>query len=234
MAFKLALKAIQNGWIFIYLKNPALLAESLRMAKIIDGSGKGVLIFTEDIDQVTRSTDEGLRGAALQDIVNTLDGGDTKDMNVISLFTTNHIELIDPTFLRGKRIGTVISMGFLDAETALKFMTESFAVGGFSLGEDMTEVCKLIERSDIAPAFMAEIVEAVKARLVFDNRTSVTAFDVEYAVKSYLHQVELARKKPAAETPAQALANNLKSVLISDMADSILAQIKELKEKLDE
>ena len=58
----------------------------------------------------------------MQDILNTLDGGDTKQMNVISLFTTNHIELIEPTFLRGKRIGSIISLGFLDAKTAKKFV----------------------------------------------------------------------------------------------------------------
>lgn len=204
------------------------------MSKIIDGSGNGVLVFTEDIDQVTRSTDEGLRDTALQEIVNTLDGGDTKDMNVISLFTTNHIELIDPTFLRGKRIGTVISMGFLDAETALKFMNESFAIGGFTLSEDMTSVCELIEHSNIAPAFMAEIVEAVKARLVFDNRTEVTAFDIDYAVKSYLHQVELARKKPTADSPAQSLANNLKNVITAELSTLIESKFEELKDKLDE
>ena len=28
----------------------------------------------------------------MQDILNTLDGGDTKQMNVIALFTTNHLE----------------------------------------------------------------------------------------------------------------------------------------------
>lgn len=82
------------------------------MCKVVDRSGHGVVVFVEDIDQVTR----GNRDAAMQDILNTLDGGDTKDMNVITLFTTNHIELIEPTFLRGKRIGSVITMDCLDAE----------------------------------------------------------------------------------------------------------------------
>ena len=45
----------------------------------------------------------------MQDILNTLDGGDTKQMNVIALFTTNHLDQIEPTFLRGKRIGSIVS-----------------------------------------------------------------------------------------------------------------------------
>ena len=228
LAFKLAKEAIENGWIFIYLKDPSLLAEALRMSKIIDRSGHGALIFVEDVDQVTR----GDRDAALQDIVNTLDGGDTKDMNVISLFTTNHIELINPTFLRGKRIGTIISMGFLDAETALDFMEQYFQIGNYTISEDLTEVCNLIANSDIAPAFMAEIVEAVKARLVFEKRNDVKSFDVEYAVKSYLHQVDLAKKKPTTDTPEILLAKNLKTVVTEELKNHVDAALTAMEERI--
>ena len=228
LAFKLAKEAIENGWIFIYLKDPSLLAEALRMSKIIDRSGHGALIFVEDVDQVTR----GDRDAALQDIVNTLDGGDTKDMNVISLFTTNHIELINPTFLRGKRIGTIISMGFLDAETAFEFMKQSFQIGNYTISEDLTEVCNLIANSDIAPAFMAEIVEAVKARLVFEKRNDVKSFDVEYAVKSYLHQVDLAKKKPTTDTPEILLAKNLKTIVTEELKNHVDAVLTAMEERI--
>ena len=228
LAFKLAKEAIENGWIFIYLKDPSLLAEALRMSKIIDRSGHGALIFVEDVDQVTR----GDRDAALQDIVNTLDGGDTKDMNVISLFTTNHIELINPTFLRGKRIGTIISMGFLDAETAFEFMKQSFQIGNYTISEDLTEVCNLIANSDIAPAFMAEIVEAVKARLVFEKRNDVKSFDVEYAVKSYLHQVDLAKKKPTTDTPEILLAKNLKTIITEELKNHVDAALTAMEERI--
>ena len=228
LAFKLAKKAIENGWIFIYLKDPSLLAEALRMSKIIDRSGHGALIFVEDVDQVTR----GDRDAALQDIVNTLDGGDTKDMNVISLFTTNHIELINPTFLRGKRIGTIISMGFLDAETALDFMEQYFQIGNYTISEDLTEVCNLIANSDIAPAFMAEIVEAVKARLVFEKRNDVKSFDVEYAVKSYLHQVDLAKKRPTTDTPEVLLAKNLKTIVTEELKNHVDEALTAMEERI--
>lgn len=48
LAFKLAKQAVENGWIFIYLKDPKLLAESLRMSQTIDRSGHGALVFVED------------------------------------------------------------------------------------------------------------------------------------------------------------------------------------------
>lgn len=223
LAFKLARIAVKNNWIFIYLKDPTLLAEVLRMSKIIDRSGNGALVFLEDIDQVTR----GNRDAAMQDILNTLDGGDTKNMNVISLFTTNHIEVIEPTFLRGKRIGTIISMGFLDAETTKRFLEESFKIGGYKITEDITEQCELVAKSNIAPAFMAEIVEAIKARLVFDDRREVTAQDIHYAINSYLHQVELSKIKPLQSSPAEQVAENLKKVLKIDELMTVLDEVKE-------
>lgn len=213
LAFKLAKEAIGKGWSFIYLKDPTILAEAIRMAKTIDRSGWGCIVFTEDIDQVVR----GKRDAAMQDILNTLDGGDTKDMNVITLFTTNHIELIEPTFLRGKRIGTIISMGTLDAETADVFIRKSFEVGNYVIKDSLDEVCKMIEDSHIAPAFMAEIIEKVKAMMVLADSNEVCADDIKYSVESYLHQVELSQTKDMSETPEQRFVTAFKEIIGVDI-----------------
>ncbi len=48
IAFKLAKQAIENGWMFIYLKDPTQLAEVLRMSQVVDKSGWGVVVFVED------------------------------------------------------------------------------------------------------------------------------------------------------------------------------------------
>jgi ATP-dependent 26S proteasome regulatory subunit len=197
----------ENNFASIYLKSPELLADTLRMAKTLDNNGSGIIVFTEDIDQVT----SGERDVALQDILNTLDGGDTKDMNVIALFTTNHINKIDPTFLRGKRIGTIISMDFLEAHTAEQYVN-SFC-DGITLTGDFTPIYQKIADSNIAPAFMAEIIENVKSTMVIrgDNTLSATEFDT--CILSYLRQVELAQTKDNYVTTDQALAKSLKAVL---------------------
>ena len=214
LAFKLAKNAIDNGWVFMYLKSPELLAQTLRLAKTLDKNGHGVVIFVEDIDQVTR----GNRDTAMQDILNTLDGGDTKQMNVISLFTTNHIELIEPTFLRGKRIGSIISLGFLDAVTAEKFVNETFSKDGYVVDkEGIDEVYKLIEKSDIAPAFMAEITESVKSHMILTDENIVKAEYLRNSVKSYLHQVVLSRKKDMSETDESKLAASMRSIITSEL-----------------
>lgn len=219
LAFKLAKDAVNNGWSFVYLKDPSLLAETLRMCKVVDRSGHGVIVFVEDIDQVTR----GNRDSAMQDILNTLDGGDTKDMNVITLFTTNHIELIEPTFLRGKRIGSVITMDCLDAETAERFIRETFSEAeGYSVDDDLSDVCNYIAKAQIAPAFMAEIVESTKSKLIFTKETHVTSFHIKTSVESYQRQVGLASKKAVIETPADKLAAGLIGLLGVDKIETTL------------
>lgn len=219
LAFKLAKDAVNNGWSFVYLKDPSLLAETLRMCKVVDRSGHGVIVFVEDIDQVTR----GNRDSAMQDILNTLDGGDTKDMNVITLFTTNHIELIEPTFLRGKRIGSVITMDCLDAETAERFIRETFSEAeGYSVDDDLSDVCNYIAKAQIAPAFMAEIVESTKSKLIFTEETHVTSFHIKTSVESYQRQVGLASKKAVIETPADKLAAGLIGLLGVDKIETTL------------
>jgi transitional endoplasmic reticulum ATPase len=224
VAFKLAKLAVDNGWIFIYLKDPKLLAESLRMSKIIDKSGYGVVIFTEDIDQVIR----GNRDAAMQDILNTLDGGDTKDMNVISLFTTNHIELIEPTFLRGKRISSIIEMGALDAKTAEEFIRASFESGCYTIQDDLTEVCQYIEKANIVPAFMADIIERVKAMMILSDQCFVDPKEIKYSVDSYMHHVELSKIKDLSITPEKQFVDSLRQILDTDKDDARIKGILEM------
>lgn len=222
IAFKTAIKAIRNNWAFIYLKDPKLLAETLRMCKVIDRTGHGVVVFCEDIDQVTRGT----RDEAMQDILNTLDGGDTKGMNVITVFTTNHIELIEPTFLRGKRIGSIISLGGLDAKTAEIFVKESFN-GSFVMEGDFSNIYKMIEEKEIVPAFMAEIIEAVKSNMLFaDDPNKLVPIYLENSVKSYLSQVNLAKTKDMSVTTEQAYAENLRKMLGIDKIKKELSEIK--------
>lgn len=229
-AFKLAKDAVAHNWAFIYLKNPEILAEVLRMCQVIDRSGYGVVVFVEDIDQVTR----GSRDAKLQDILNTLDGGDTKDLNVITLFTTNHIELIEPTFLRGKRIGSVITMDCLDAETAEKFIKASFTEKeGYVLEGNFTEVYKYIESADIAPAFMAEIVESAKSKLIFMDDNKVTPFHIQASVESYQRQVALAQKKDMTETPEVKLVKALREVLSTSELTKIETMLQMMEENWD-
>jgi hypothetical protein len=228
LAFKLAKEAIKNGWSFIYLKSPELLAQTLRMSKSLDKNGNGIIVFVEDIDQVTR----GDRNAAMQDILNTLDGGDTKDMNVIALFTTNHLELIDPTFLRGKRIGTIITMPFLNAETAEKYI-EHFC-DGIKLQEDFAPIYEFIGKNKIAPAFMAEIIENVKSNMVLRDEDFIKASHFQTCINSYLRQVDLSKTKDSSLTKEKVFATALKEILHDEEYYEKMAALTNVEEEQEQ
>ena len=92
----------------------------------------------------------------------------------------------------------------------------------------MDEVCTLIEQSNIAPAFMAEICESVKSHMIFSDSPVVKP---EYiAVKSYLRQVNIAKKKDMSETDETRLSDSLRKVITKD----VLASLKEQQEYLQE
>lgn len=222
-AFKIAKDAIANNWSFIYLKEPKLLAQTLKMSQTLDNNGHGIIIFLEDVDQIVT----GNRDAQMQDILNTLDGGDTKHMNVICIFTTNHLEKINETFLRGKRIGSVIHMEHLDAKTARQFIEYTFKDEYTLAPEGLDEVCAEIESYEIVPAFMAEITEKVKAHMVFEDNTQITATHIRASLKSYLTQVGLARTKPSNESATERFARSFREVMLE------VGVVKEIADRVD-
>lgn len=189
VAFWLGKIAREYGWTFIYLKHCKNAARALKIAENYARHGNGVILFTEDIDQVLK----GERGSQIQDIVNTLDGGDTKNLPIISIFTTNHIEVIEPTFLRGKRIGSLIKFGVLDLDTAQQFIDKlvvdkkgnSLMVKG-----DTTVAAEALV--GIVPAFASEVIDKAKAYMIHKGSKKITNEDIIVAADSYKNQIEFA------------------------------------------
>lgn len=209
LAFKLAATAIKNDWGFIYLTDPTKVTEMLEIAGDLCNNGRGVLTFVEDIDQVLR----GERNTKMNEVLNLLDGGDTKGRNIISIFTTNHLEMIDPTFLRGKRIGSLISMTALDKETATTFITNYL---GTAIKDDVAKAAQKVEDMKIVPAFLAEILDRVKANMVYTSTTTTSCADIVASIDSYTSQMELARSKSQTKSEPEEFVGLLKKLVTTD------------------
>ena len=208
-AFLIAKIAIAHGWTFIYLKDCKCMAKTLKIAENYCKTTRGVVIFTEDIDQALR----GSRDSAMQGILNTLDGGDTKGLPIISVFTTNHIEMIEPTFMRGKRIGGLISLGALDKDTATQFITNLVVDGkGESLMEDENCDSAADALTGIVPAFASEVIDKSKAYMISRGSNKISCEDIIKAADSYKKQMKFAEMKVVDEEEAK-LENALKMVL---------------------
>lgn len=205
----MAKKCVVNGWTFIYLKNTAHLANALRIAQLYAPA----VVFSEDVDQVVT----GNRDGALNEILNTLDGVDTKDKPIITILTTNNAGAIEPAFLRAGRIDTVIQMDAPDAKTAVRFV-ERFARDdeGRSLlvsDTNLDEAGK--ELAGYVPAFISEAVQKAKRFAIHREGASIlgklSGGDIALAAKALKKHVAMVNRKPDA-TDEQIVAAALRAI----------------------
>ena len=206
------------------------------MAQKFSANGKGILLFVEDIDRVLNS-----RNDMTNEISLLMDGGETKTNNVITLFTTNHIENIDPTFLRGKRVGSIVTLAHLDKETAKEMLLTNLKDEfGDSLVEgEINEAATEIEKLKIVPAFISEITDRVKTHLIFSERTTVTNQDILSAIKNFQRQMDIAKAKSPEPSLYEKTGMILSEIIqkstasIDNSAISDNETIQEIAEKVD-
>lgn len=208
-----ASKAVRNNWTFIYLKTPNQIARALLMAQMYAPA----VVFTEDIDDVV----SGGRDEELNNILNTLDGVDTKDKPIITVLTSNHPEHINPAILRAGRIDTVIPFGEPDADAALRFVRlyckDAAGVSLLAPISDADGIRVGEALKGYVPAFIAESVQKAKRYAIHrlegaDITGQITSEDLIMAAGALrAHQAMVERKKEA--TQEEKVARALVTVL---------------------
>ncbi len=154
LSAKLASKlAVEAGITFIYVRRAEELAHSIQFAR--QYSEPAVVVFCEDIDSVT----DGERDTDLNDILNTIDGVDTKGMNLITLLTTNHVDRITTAMLRPGRLDAVIEVPPPDKEARVKLL-RYYGNGAIPKNADLSTVAD--ELDGAIPAVIAEVVKRAK------------------------------------------------------------------------
>jgi transitional endoplasmic reticulum ATPase len=156
-------KAPANGITFIYLEDTRELAEGLRFAKMYQPS----VIFTEDVDRATKGSD---RTVEIDKILNTLDGIDSKDSQIMVVTTTNHVDDINQAMLRPGRFDVILSIEPPDAKAAEKLI-RVYAGSLLNRHADLREVGEKI--SGQIPAVIREVVERSKLEVI--TRTGLPA-----------------------------------------------------------
>jgi transitional endoplasmic reticulum ATPase len=209
-AFVTARKAVDNAWTFIYMDR----AQALRDVLIFARKYAPVVIFCEDIEQVT----SGGRTTDTNDVLNNIDGIDSKGHEVLCIFTTNHVEKIEPAMLRAGRLDAVITVLPPD-EKAAERLVRSYSSGLLAPSENLKAACKEL-RGQI-PAFIREVVERAKlfaiSRLEDGQALSLSAEDIRIAaVGMKRHFALVNRPKTRALTGGDKLALALVDVLGND------------------
>ena len=145
--------ATDQGLTYVYIPRASEFADAVEFAK--QYQSPACVIFCEDIDRVT----EGERTVKMDDILNILDGIDTKKSNIITVVTTNDLNSINPALLRPGRLDAVIDVTPPDAAAVEKLLR---LYGKDTIGADV-DLSKAAEAmAGQIPAVVAEVVQRAK------------------------------------------------------------------------
>ncbi len=145
-------QAVLHGWTHITIREPQNLAPTLEFARKF----QPCVVFVEDIDREMEGEDRTTR---IDNILNTLDGVDSKNSEVMVVFTSNHAENINRAMMRPGRLDAVISVQNPDAKAALRLAQ---VYGGKLLDPTADYSGAAESMSNQSPAVIREIVERAK------------------------------------------------------------------------
>jgi SpoVK/Ycf46/Vps4 family AAA+-type ATPase len=202
-----AKKCVQSGWTFIYLDRVGALDEALRFARLY----MPAVIFAEDIDRAV-SGDE--RTVELDDVLNSIDGIEAKNSEIMVVLTTNHVEKINRAMLRPGRLDAVISVTPPDAEAAEKLI-RLYARDLLPNEVDVSSAAKTLAGS--IPAVIREVVERSKLYAISrtgSNDFTLSSEDIEYAgLSMQRHLTLLSGPKEHMQTIEESFGQAMKGLM---------------------
>lgn len=143
--------AITNGWTFLVCQTAAEFPQCVQFAR----QYQPAVVFCEDIDRAT----DGNRDEEMDNILNTIDGVDAKNTEIMLVLTTNEVDNIHRGMLRPGRLDAVIAIERPDAEAVGRLIRY---YGGELLpaDESLQEIGHLLAGN--TPAVIREVVERAK------------------------------------------------------------------------
>lgn len=151
-AHRLAKLCVQNKWTFIVVKNILDMARGIEFAR----QYQPAVLFIEDIDEST----QGERDHNMNELLETFDGINAKETEVIILCTTNRADRINPAFQRPGRFDVVIPIDLPNSATTIRLAR---LYGGEQLtgrDEELAEALEPVEGRNAA--VIGEVVQRAK------------------------------------------------------------------------
>lgn len=145
--------AVENGLTYVTVLRADELDDAIKFAKLY--GEPACVLFCEDIDR----TMSGERTVKIDDILNTIDGVDSKDLNLITVLTSNHLENINPAMLRPGRLDAIIEIEAPDAE-AVERLVRRVAGRALDADTDISAACAKLAGN--VPAVVTEVVKRAK------------------------------------------------------------------------
>lgn len=206
-AIRIGKEGNKKGITFFYCKDPEQFTESLKMSI----NYQPCILFMEDIDSIGSGEE---RDQKINNMLNTLDGVETKGQSITTIFTTNHENRLNKALRRPGRIDLIVQFKNCNKETVEKIYKAYFQklVGGNKL--DYTLLAAVTP--DVQGAVVAEIAKRA-VNLMVNDGGSITNEMVEASIASIKHQVEFMNDNPEDSKPKQVKAIEMLVDYIGDV-----------------
>ncbi|TXH13242.1 MAG: ATP-binding protein [Hyphomicrobiaceae bacterium] len=211
-AYVAANLAEKHGWTFLYCERAEELSDTVRFAM----QYQPAIIFCEDIDQVL----SGDRSVDMNDILNIIDGIESKGMEIMTVLTTNALESINPAMLRPGRLDAVINFTAPDAVAAARLVRQ-YARDTMDHDTDLTAAGEILAGK--IPAVIRECVERAKLsqiKLGVGEHMKITGEAVADAASQMTLQLDLLNRKDEAPSANEALGAALRSVVTEAVTEA--------------
>lgn len=220
--------ATDAGVTYLYVPRADELADAIEFAK--QYQSPACVIFCEDIDRSVN----GERSVEMDDILNILDGIDTKNANIITVLTTNDLNSINPAMLRPGRLDAVIDVTPPDGPAVEKLL-RLYAGSTIDAATDLTEAGRVLAGN--IPAVIAEVVKRAKLsqlRLQAPGEpvAKISEEALVEAAKTMRAQVTLLRERSESKVEEPTLHGVLGDLVQKALAP-VFAQLETLEGKVD-
>src|SRR5271170_409816 len=150
-AYVAAHKAVKAGITYLYCQKPEEFSDVMRLAV----QYAPALVFCEDVDRIVPED----RDKKVDELINIIDGVETKNSEVVVVFTTNDVHGVNKALLRPGRMDAVIIVTRADAG-AVQQLIRNYAGQYLEPNVDLTQIGELLK--DNIPAVIREVCERSK------------------------------------------------------------------------
>lgn len=224
-AYVCALLASRNNWTFIYLDRVSALDEALIFAR----QYAPAVVFAEDIDRVTN----GERDVDLDDVLNNIDGIESKGSDIITILTSNHADTINKAMLRPGRLDAIIHVAPPD-ETAVKKLFRLYARDLIKEDENLDAAAK--ELAGHIPAVIREAVErsklyAIERRSGDDEGLVLRGSDLTNAAKGMQRHFELLKgDSELPPTPEEQVGQGITGIVKELLGGDFIKKVRDTED----
>lgn len=185
-AIRVAEEANKRGMVFFYCKTAKSFTHALTLVK----NYQPAVLFLEDIESIAGGED---RTEELNDLLNTLDGVETKGSNLTVIFTTNHPEKITAAMRRPGRIDLIVNFEKADEVSREKIYRRYFE---HMAGAKNLDYADLAARTPtIQGAVVAEISNRAITLAEQINKKIITQDIVRSSIASMQYQIDFMERK---------------------------------------